>query len=91
MPENHLAGGYRIGQHGEGSQDQEFVLFSQGRHVLPESKCVPAAGVIVALQRLHARTHARSTHARTHAQMHACSQCKRVWMSVWMGVWWGMV
>jgi len=38
VPENHLAGGYRIGQETEGSRDQEFVLFSQGRHVLPESK-----------------------------------------------------
>eukprot|EP00040_Diaphanoeca_grandis_P020572 m.109431 g.109431 ORF g.109431 m.109431 type:complete len:909 (-) comp27957_c0_seq1:190-2916(-) len=38
VPENHLAGGYRIGTHGTGSSDQEFVLFSQGRHVLPESK-----------------------------------------------------
>lgn len=38
VPENHLAGGYRIGTHGIGSSDQEFVLFSQGRHVLPESK-----------------------------------------------------
>jgi len=38
VPENHLAGGYRIGQETEGARDQEFVLFSQGRHVLPESK-----------------------------------------------------
>lgn len=38
VPENHLAGGYRIGADVVGSKDQEFVLFSQGRHVLPESK-----------------------------------------------------
>lgn len=39
VPENHLAGGYRIGAEGDMAQvDQEFVLFSQGRHVLPESK-----------------------------------------------------
>mmetsp|Transcript_33123 Transcript_33123/g.55725 ORF Transcript_33123/g.55725 Transcript_33123/m.55725 type:complete len:869 (-) Transcript_33123:262-2868(-) len=38
VPENHLAGGYRIGSQDEHSRDQEFVLFSQGRHVLPESK-----------------------------------------------------
>lgn len=38
VPENHLAGGYRIGSQGSNSRDQEFVLFSQGRHVLPESK-----------------------------------------------------
>ena len=38
VPENHIAGGFRIGQHGEDSQDQEFCLFSQGRHVLPDSK-----------------------------------------------------
>jgi len=38
VPENHLAGGYRIGQESAGAKDQEFVLFSQGRHVLPESK-----------------------------------------------------
>jgi len=38
VPENHIAGGYRVGEHGEHALDQEFVLFSQGRHVLPESK-----------------------------------------------------
>lgn len=38
VPENHLAGAYRIGSTGANSKDQEFVLFSQGRHVLPESK-----------------------------------------------------
>lgn len=38
VPENHIAGGYRIGEHGQKSNDQEFVLFSQGRHILPESK-----------------------------------------------------
>eukprot|EP00598_Pedospumella_elongata_P003132 CAMPEP_0184967248 /NCGR_PEP_ID=MMETSP1098-20130426/685_1 /TAXON_ID=89044 /ORGANISM="Spumella elongata, Strain CCAP 955/1" /LENGTH=857 /DNA_ID=CAMNT_0027488673 /DNA_START=80 /DNA_END=2653 /DNA_ORIENTATION=+ len=38
VPENHLAGAYRIGSQGEDSRDQEFVLFSQGRHVLAESK-----------------------------------------------------
>lgn len=48
VPENHLAGGYRIGstrdketgqeQKEPETRDQEFVLFSQGRHVLPESK-----------------------------------------------------
>ena len=38
VPENHLAGAYRIGSQGEHSKDQEFVLFSQGRHVLAESK-----------------------------------------------------
>lgn len=38
VPENHLAGGYRIGAESQGTTDQEFVLFSQGRHVLPESK-----------------------------------------------------
>jgi regulator of protease activity HflC (stomatin/prohibitin superfamily) len=37
IPENHLAGGYRIGAAGN-ARDQEYVLFSQGRHVLPESK-----------------------------------------------------
>eukprot|EP00056_Hartaetosiga_gracilis_P006444 m.96660 g.96660 ORF g.96660 m.96660 type:complete len:850 (+) comp12472_c0_seq1:59-2608(+) len=38
VPENHIAGGFRIGRQEDDSQDQEFVLFSQGRHVLPESK-----------------------------------------------------
>ena len=38
VPENHIAGGYRVGQHSKDALDQEFVLFSQGRHVLPESK-----------------------------------------------------
>ena len=38
VPENHLAGGYRIGANNTSARDQEFVLFSQGRHVLPESK-----------------------------------------------------
>lgn len=38
VPENHLAGAYRIGTNGEHTRDQEFVLFSQGRHVLPEHK-----------------------------------------------------
>jgi regulator of protease activity HflC (stomatin/prohibitin superfamily) len=39
VPENHLAGGYRIGmQKGGSTKDQEFVLFSQGRHILPESR-----------------------------------------------------
>jgi len=38
VPENHLAGAYRIGSKEENSRDQEFVLFSQGRHVLAESK-----------------------------------------------------
>jgi regulator of protease activity HflC (stomatin/prohibitin superfamily) len=37
VPENHLAGGFRVGAVGD-QNDQEFVLFSQGRHVLPESK-----------------------------------------------------
>jgi hypothetical protein len=40
VPENHLAGGFRIGKDAEDadSRDQEFVLFSQGRHVMPDSK-----------------------------------------------------
>ncbi len=37
VPENHLAGGFRIGATDEDAVDQEFVLFEQGRHVLPES------------------------------------------------------
>lgn len=38
MPENHLAGGYRIGVRANDptTKDQEFVLFGQGRHILPE-------------------------------------------------------
>lgn len=38
VPENHVAGGFRIGKTGEEDTDQEFVLFSQGRHVLPDCK-----------------------------------------------------
>ena len=38
VPENHIAGAYRVGCYGAESIDQEFVLLSQGRHVLPEFK-----------------------------------------------------
>ena len=38
VPENHIAGGYRVGEASAGALDQEFVLFSQGRHVLPDAK-----------------------------------------------------
>lgn len=33
-----VAGGFRIGKRDSEDKDQEFVLFSQGRHVLPDSK-----------------------------------------------------
>lgn len=38
VPENHIAGGFRIGRDDESEKDGEYVLFGQGRHVLDESK-----------------------------------------------------
>lgn len=38
VPENHIAGGFRIGKKDEEDRDGEYVLFGQGRHVIDENK-----------------------------------------------------
>jgi regulator of protease activity HflC (stomatin/prohibitin superfamily) len=37
VPENHIAGAYRVGVRNEGDVDGEYVIFKQGTHVLEES------------------------------------------------------
>lgn len=37
VPENHIAGAYRVGVRYEGDIDGEYVIFKQGTHVLEES------------------------------------------------------